>query len=177
MNIDIYPFFLECSKHCDPKNQKFFQNLAFGKGCHIIKRKDKKILVFTNGEFIIPKEYSKNSQLELEKLIWSHSEFEELAIQIQNTRFSWSTIRKKDKTNLLFRYIASLNCSLKQKLNIVSIILLALFLKIINQNDISYDGEKVLFISDRLIQPNLNLLIIENEKKNKNFEDNFSEDN
>jgi hypothetical protein len=93
-----------------------------------------------------------------------------MAIQIQNTRFSWSTIRKKDKTNLLFRYIASLNCSLKQKLNIVSMILLALFLKIINHNDIKYDGERVLFISDRLIQPGLHLRIIENEKKNKNLE-------
>jgi hypothetical protein len=49
-------------------------------------------------------------------------------------------------------------------------ILLALFLKIINHNDIKYDGERVLFISDRLIQPGLHLRIIENEKKNKNLE-------
>jgi len=164
MKLNIYPFFLECSKYCNLKYKKTFQNLAFGKGGHIINKKGKNILVTTNGEFIIPIEYSESARVQLEKLLWSSNQaFEEIADQIQKTRLTWSTIRKKDKANLLYQHISLMDLSTAKKANLCSLIMLALFLKLINQNDIIYDGKKVSYISEDLMKPNLHLRITENE--------------
>jgi hypothetical protein len=151
--MNMFPFFLECSKHYqnEPHKHKFLQRLAFGHGILIIKRKDKNILVTGNGEFIIPTIYSENAHKDLEKKLWVKNEFTKLADCLEETRRTWTTVRKKDKVFLLFKYVAALPDLTKlEKILLCNMVLLALFLKMIKPTDVEFRDSKIVSINQDL---------------------------
>ena len=91
--MNMFPFFIECSKHYqdEPHKQKFLQKIAFGHGIHIIKRKDKNILVAPYGEFVIPATYSDKARRDLASKLWEVNDFTRLEDCIENTRQTWHT--------------------------------------------------------------------------------------
>ena len=103
--MNVFPFFIECSKHYqdEPHKQKFLQKLAFGHGIHIIKRKDKNILVTANGEFTIPTVYSDKALKDLAGKLWEVNDFTRLGDCVEDMRQTWHTARKKDKIYLLYK--------------------------------------------------------------------------
>jgi hypothetical protein len=152
--MNVYPFFIECSKfYSDPHKKKLLQELAFGRGGgFIIKRKEKNILVTSNGEFIIPSTYSDEARLDLDKKLWKRGEFEQMQNDIKNARSVWSTTKKKDKLHLLYKYIAELDLPLDRKSELCSLITLVLLLKIIKPSDIVYKDFVIESISDHLLK-------------------------
>ncbi len=153
--MNVFPFFIECSKYFqdDPYKQKFLQKLAFGYGIHIIKRKDKNILVTPNGEFIIPVMYSDKARDELTDKLWETNDFTRLADCIENTRNTWQTARKKDKIYLLYKYVAAIpDMTPPQKMAISNILVLALLLKMIKPTDLHYKESKVADVNEYLIK-------------------------
>lgn len=162
-DMNIYPFFLECSQRCldNTHKQKIFQNLAFGQGGLIIERKDKQVLVTTSEEFIIPFTYSQDAHDEVDRKLWNQHVFEEAALHLKKTQTSWSAIRKKNKTNLLYRHIASLDHQKDKKEKLCSLIILAFFLKLIKNSDVVYDGVRITKLSDDLMNVDLTQRIID----------------
>lgn len=153
--MNIYPFFIECSKYYSdqPHKQKLLQQFAFGKGGgFIIKRKDKDILVTSDGEFTIPTEYSDESRFELDKKLWKMDDFEQMQLDIKNMRSLWSTTKKKDKLYLFYKYIAKLNLSLFEKVLLCNLITLTLLLKLVKPSDIIYKNYVLENINDNLLK-------------------------
>mgnify|MGYP000214847084 FL=1 len=151
--INVFPFFIECSKHYqhDLYKQKFLQRLAFGNGIHIIKRKDKNIMITANGEFIIPSAYSDNARKELVGKLWEINEYTRLGDCIEDMRRTWHTARKKDKIYLLYKYVAGLtDISRQEKKVMCNILILALLLKMIKPTDITYKDSKIVDVSDHI---------------------------
>lgn len=146
MNGDIYPFFLECAEKTTSLYLKnCFNFLAFGKGGHIIERKNMDVLVLPASEFIIPKTYSQKDHEKIEKWLQSDLWFKTQSETV--SRNTWSSVRKKDKINLINKFVASLDLELQQKRNLCTVLTLSLFLKAITADDISYDGEQITEIS------------------------------
>jgi hypothetical protein len=153
--MNMFPFFIECSKHYrdEPHKQKFLQKLAFGHGIHIIKRKNKSILVTSNGEFVIPTVYSDKARCDLDSKLWEVNDFTRLGDCIEDTRQTWRTARKKDKIYLLYKYVASLpNLTRSQKMATCNILVLALLLKMINPADIDYQDSKIVGVNEDLMK-------------------------
>lgn len=153
--MNMFPFFIECSKHYhdEPHKQKFLQKLAFGHGIHIIKRKDKYILVAPNGEFVIPTAYSDQARRDLACKLWDVNDFTRLGDCIESTRQTWHTTRKKDKIYILYKYVASLaNLSRVQKMAMCNILVLALLLKMIKPMDLEYQDSKITAVNEDLIK-------------------------
>ena len=153
---NMFPFFIECSKHYqhEPYKQKFLQKLAFGHGVHIIKRKDKNVLVTPNGEFVIPSVYSDKARRDLVNKLWQVNEFTRLGDCIEDTRRAWHTARKKDKIYLLYKYVSSLtDLTFIQKMVISNILVLGLLLKVIKSTDIEYNDNKIVNVNGDIIDP------------------------
>jgi hypothetical protein len=153
--MNMFPFFIECSKHYqnEPHKQKFLQKLAFGHGIHTIKRKDKSILVTPNGEFVIPTVYSDKARRDLANKLWEVNDFTRLGDCIEDTRQTWHTARKKDKIYLIYKYVASLpNLSRSQKMGVCNILILALLLKMIKPTDLDYKDSKITGVSEDLMK-------------------------
>jgi hypothetical protein len=151
----MFPFFIECSKHYqdEPHKQKFLQKLAFGHGIHIIKRRDKSILVMPNGEFVIPTAYSDKARRDLANKLWDVNDFTRLGDCIEETRQTWHTTRKKDKIYLLYKYVASLTTLPRsQKMAACKILILALLLKMIKPTDLNYSDSKIAGVSENLMK-------------------------
>jgi hypothetical protein len=161
--MNIYPFFLECSQRCldNEHKQKVFQNLAFGQGGHIIERKDKQVLVTGSDEFVIPFSYTQDAHSEVDQKLWNQHLFDEAAEHLKKTQTVWSAIRKKNKTNLLFRHIASLDQTKEKKEALCSLIILAFFLKLLKSSDVVYDGVRINKLSDDILACNLRQRITE----------------
>lgn len=155
MYTNIYPFFLECEKHTKSKMLKtLFKSLTFGKGGHIVSKKAKNVLITVNGEFVIPNTYSEIERLKLEKLL-DVEPLETENNKCKETRTSWSSIRKKDKLKLFYNYVSSLSIPLPDKIKLSRFIILALFLKLINNEDVEYNGEIITCLSDKILKTNL----------------------
>jgi len=158
MNMFPFSFFIECSKHYqnEPYKQKFLQKLALGHGLHMIKRKDKNILVTPNGEFVIPSIYSDKARCDLADKLWQVNDFTRLGKCIEDTRQSWYTTKKKDKIYLLYKYVASLpDLTRFQKKAICNILILALLLKMIKPTDIDYKESKITDVNADLMNKEL----------------------
>lgn len=153
--MNMFPFFIECSKHYqdEPHKQKFLQKLAFGRGIHIIKRKDKNILVTANGEFTIPVNYSDKAHKDLAIKLWEVNDFTRLGDCIEDTRRTWHTARKKDKIYLLYKYVAALpDLTRSQKKVVCNTLVLALLLKMIKPVDLEYENSKVVGVNEDLVK-------------------------
>lgn len=143
--MDIYPFFLECSKFYDePQKCKQLQKLAFGRGGLIFIRKKENILITERGEFIIPEMYSDDQRKNLETKLWFDTDFLKMQKNIQDARKTWINAKKKDKLRLLDKY--ALKQPNFQKI-FQSIIKLALILKLIKIEDVSYENFEILNIN------------------------------
>lgn len=141
MNVNVYPFFIECSKyyHDQPHKQRLLQQFAFGRGGgFIIKRKDKNILVTPEGEFVIPAQYSEDARLELDQKLWKYDDYEKMQQDIKNLRAVWSTTKKKDKLYLFYKYISNLDLSINEKIILCNLITLTLLLKLVRPSDVTY---------------------------------------
>jgi hypothetical protein len=152
--MNMFPFFIECSKHYqdEPHKQKFLQKLALGYGVHIIKRKDKSILVTSNGEFVIPTIYSDKARHDLANKLWEVNDFTRMGDCIEGTRQTWNTTRKKDKIYLLYKYAASLpDLTRSQKMAMCNMLILALLLKMIKPTNIDYSDSKIAGVSKDLV--------------------------
>lgn len=153
--MNVFPFFIECSKHYqdEPYKQKFLQKLAFGHGIHIIKRKDKNILVTANGEFIIPAIYSDKARQDLASKLWEVNDFTRLGKCIEDMRQTWHTARKKDKIYLLYKYVSMFSgLNQSQKKTACNILVLALLLKMIKPVDLDYKDSKVVDVNEDLLK-------------------------
>lgn len=151
----MFPFFIECSKYYqnEPYKQKFLQKLAFGRGIHIIKRKDKYVLITPNGEFIIPMVYSDQERDILVNKLWEVNDFTRLGDSIQSMRQNWHTTRKKDKIYLLYKYVASLSYMAKpEKIITCHLLILALLLKIIKPSDLDYKNSCIIDMNKDLME-------------------------
>lgn len=92
----MYPFFIECSKYYQdqPYKQLLLQQFAFGRGgSFIVKRKDKDILVTSDGEFIIPSLYSEISDFSNDISIYDPAVYD----NIKHTFKLENSIKKKIK--------------------------------------------------------------------------------
>lgn len=153
--MNVYPFFIECSEYYSdqPYKQKLLQQFAFGRGGGlIIKRKDKNILVTSDGEFTIPLIYSDDARLELDRKLWKIDDFEKMQDDIKNMRSMWSTTKKKDKLFLFYKYIETLDLSVPKKILLCNLITLTLLLKLVKPSDIVYKNYILTYVNDDLFK-------------------------
>ena len=155
MYTNIYPFFLECEKHTKSSMLKsLFKALTFGKGGHIISKKNKNVLITVNGEFVIPIVYSEEDRVQLEKML-DVEPFEIESNKLKEARTNWSSIRKKDKLKLFYSYVGTLPIPLMDKIKLSHFIILAMFLKLITNEDVEYNGEYITGLSSKIFKTNL----------------------
>lgn len=160
MYTNIYPFFLECEKHTkSPMLKSLFKALTFGKGGHIISKKNKNVLITVNGEFVIPNAYSEEDRLQLEKML-DVEPLETESDKLKEARTNWSSIRKKDKLKLFYNYVGTLPISLVDKIKLSRFIILAVFLKLITNEDVEYNGEYITGLSSKIFKSDLYCLLM-----------------
>lgn len=137
--MDLYPFFLECSKnHTDSVRKKFLENLAFGKGGLVIKKPTGGVLITENGNFNIPDKFTLTDMKTLETLVWNdESDYHKMELEIKESRKIWTNVKKRDKLRIIDHYIIK-NKNIINKSLLKSIITIALILKMITNNDIKY---------------------------------------
>ena len=148
--MHFYPFFLECSKYYndEPVKQKLLHNLTFGKGGLMILKN--KILVTPNGEFKIPSTYSLEAHQELDKKLWKKDEYGVMFDDIKETLTSWSTLNKKNKQYLFYKYCAE-NYNYETGLEKCDFLNIASIMKMIKNSDIVYEVFKILNIIPSLL--------------------------
>ena len=174
MYTNIYPFFLECQKHTQsPMLKSLFKSLTFGKGGHIISKKNTNILITVNGEFVIPIVYSEEERLKLEKML-NFEPFENESKKLKEARTNWSSIRKKDKLKLFYNYVSSLPIPVQDKIKLSRFIILAVFLKLIGNEDVEYNGEQITCLSDKILKTNLYDLLMTDQNCNSIYPYNIS---
>lgn len=160
MYTNIYPFFLECEKHTTSYMLKtLYKSLTFGKGAHIIFKKNKNVLITVNGEFDIPTTYSEEERFKIEKLL-DVEHFEIESKKRKEARTTWSSIRKKDKCKLFYNYVAFLPLPLTDKITLISFIMLAMRLKLVNNEDVEYNGEYITGLSPKILNINVHALLM-----------------
>jgi hypothetical protein len=134
--------------------KSLFKSLTFGKGGHIVSKKNKNVLITVNGEFVIPNTYSEEERLKLEKML-DVEPFETESKKLKETRTNWSSIRKKDKLKLFYNYVSSLPIPLSDKIKLSRFIILGTFLKLISNEDVEYNGEHITCLSDKILKTNI----------------------
>ena len=128
--------------------------MAIGQGIHVIKRKDKNVLVTGSGEFVIPSDYSDDDRKKLETRIWKTDDFTRLGQQIEDTRKTWVTMRKKDRMCMIYKYVSTLSeLSRTDKITTANILILALLLKMIKNSDVVYENSKIVQVSESIKRP------------------------
>ena len=138
---NFYPFFLECSKReTDAFRRKQFELLAFGKGGVIIgDGEGNPVYVTERGHFQIPKSYSDEEKNKLVKLVWNEdTDFVRMEKDIKDSVKTWTNVKKRDKLRIIDKYVLQLECDLKEKKMIKSVITIALILRLLETNDIVY---------------------------------------
>lgn len=146
----FYPFFLAVCKYYDdePLKQKMLRNLAFNKGGMIISKNN--ILITPNGQFKIPSVYSFESHQELDNKLWKKDEYQTMFGNIQEQLTSWSTLNKKNKQYLLYKYCAQ-HYNFETALKCTNFLNIASLMKMIKNSDVVYELFKILSISPHLV--------------------------
>ncbi len=148
-SLDIYPFFIECSK-VQPNvfKSRFLKDLAFGRGGLILRRKNRGVLVTPNGEFNIPKTFSETAYSKLQSMLWCDptSSYAVMQEEIRSSREVWSNVKKRDRFRMIDKYILG-KYKYPDSLFVRSIITMALILKVLQVNDIAYDNFNVVNVS------------------------------
>lgn len=152
--MNVYPFFIECSKRYshDHLKKRFLEKMAIGKGIHVIDRKGKNVMVMPDKEFVIPNVYSDKHMKELDFILWKNDEvFHDLGQQIKEVRKSWQSTRKKDKMFLIYKYVSQIpDITIEEKFLISNVLIMALLLKIMKPSDVIYDGSEISKVDDKL---------------------------
>lgn len=203
----LYPFFLKCCQHADDIYwENVFEELAFGKTpygtyiskdflCCSYKKKefsykieDKDSLKLYNDVYNL---FTKKLGLLSEKeKITKHKAFCKAEESIKDSRKCWCDIRKKNTKELLIElYVCKIKnkymLSIKQARYLLNIIMIAIVLKVITNEDIKYTngsiskiegidfGNKQIFIEKELYNIEVNLtphIIIEKKIMSENWE-------
>jgi len=157
-SYNVYPFFIECSKHYERDSLKYstLVDLAVGKRGIFIKRGEKEVntyIVTRSGEFEIPKTYSTEKQLEFQHKWWGYNDgFTQMRETIKESRKNWNTTKKKDKIYLFHKYISSLNIDISYKILFSSLLTFALLLKVFKLSDISYDQFEIKKVNEHFFK-------------------------
>lgn len=139
--MDVYPFFLECSKHeKNPVNKTQFERLAFGKGGMIIEKNGNTVLCTVNGDFIIPTHHTPEKEKEIRDLLVNkNTNYFKMENDIKEARKTWTNVKKRDKLRIIDHYVVNSDLpTFAEKQLLKSIITIALILKMIQNQDIHY---------------------------------------
>jgi hypothetical protein len=142
-DMNIYPFFLECSKRQTDKIRKqYLEKLTFGRGALIMSKPAGKVLVTSSGEFIIPTSYTEKARQKLERLLWdTNSDYSKMEEEIKESRKTWTNVKKRDKLHIIDQFVIDQKLPvLKERRLLKSIITIALILKLIQNQDIEYQN-------------------------------------
>lgn len=142
----FYPFFLECSKRERMSERKReLELLAFGKCGMIIDNEDgTSVLIKNKNSFVIPKIYTDKARDILYLMLWDEdNEFDRMASAIKESIKQWANVKKRDKLRIIDKYVLQLECDIKEKKLIKSVITIALILRMIQTNDIVYQDFEI----------------------------------
>lgn len=158
--MEFFPFFLECSKHqTDEHKKKTLEALAFGSTDLIMSRGNAKVLVTSKGEFVIPTQYTETLRLKLDEFMWNSTDgYYKMQEDIKKSYNSWINVKKKDKLRMIDRYVLDKCASFSEVLILKSLITIALMLKLINIENITYENGKILDVDEELAKNRLNTL-------------------
>ncbi len=144
--MDIYPFFLECSKYEIGSRRKQLQQLAIGCGGLIIRNS----MLFVNDEtFKIPIEFSENDRNALVRMLWpDDQEFFHLQNTIKESNKFWKNSKKKNRLRLIDGYVLN-QCALskREKILLKATITMAVILKLISSKQIDFSDYAIKDIS------------------------------
>jgi hypothetical protein len=159
MNYNIHPFFIECSKKYEQREEKYnlLVDLAVGKRGIFLTRVDKNkpvtYVVTPKGEFQIPENYSDEKHAEFKQKWWGDdTAFSNMKDAIKESRKNWATTKKKDRIYLLNKFICSLDIDLAHKVFLSSLITFALLLKLYKPTDIVYEEFEIKTINEDFMQ-------------------------
>ena len=142
----FYPFFLECSKRESIKERKRqLELLGFGKCGMIVDYPDgTSVLLRDGGKFFIPSTYTDDGKNMLNKILWDEdTDFSKMEQEIKDSIKQWANVKKRDKLRIIDKYILQLECDIKEKKLIKSVITIALILRMIGANDIIYQDFEI----------------------------------
>lgn len=143
---NYYPFFLECSKReTNVNRRRHLELLCFGKGGVILDDAGKAPTYVTdNGRFEIPTSYSDSARDQLNKLIWNEdTDFYRMEKNIKDSIRLWTNVKKRDKLRIIDKYVLQLECDIREKKLIKSVITIALILRLLESNDIVYQDFEI----------------------------------
>ena len=142
----FYPFFLECSKRETIKERKKqLEFMAFGKCCMIVDEDDGTSTLVKDKEiFRIPNVFNDMDRDRLNAIMWGEcSDFDRMEHAIKESVRQWSNVKKRDKLRIIDKYVLGLDCDLKEKKLIKSIINIALILRMIHADEIVYQDFEI----------------------------------
>lgn len=142
----FYPFFLECSKRESIKERKRqLELLAFGKCGVIVNCEDgTPTLIKDKQTFPIPDTYTDEARNKLNMVLWGEdSDFDRMEKTIKESIKQWTNVKKRDKLRIIDKYVLQLECDIKEKKLIKSVITIALILRMIQSNDIVYQDFEI----------------------------------
>jgi len=153
--MNIYPFFIECSKQYtnEPYKCKLLQQFSLGKGGgFILKKQDSTgkvihVLLTPNGEFIIPARYTDKARLELESKLWEKDKYSRLQNEIKLCKSHWINTKKKEKAQLLLKYASIASVHAQERYLLYGLYMLILLLKLLKPSDISFADNEIKSIS------------------------------
>lgn len=137
----FYPFFLECSKRETVRERKRqLELLGFGKCGLIIDEEDgTSTLIKDRDKFRIPIAYSDDDRNRLNMILWGEdSDFDRMENTIKESIKQWANVKRRDKLRIIDKYVLQLECDIREKKLIKSVITIALILRMIQSNDIVY---------------------------------------
>lgn len=143
--MEVYPFFLECSKYESGARRRQLQQLAIGRGGLIIKKKCDQLLILDDIEFKIPTSFSESTRRLLVDKLWpDDTDFFKLQHVIRESKKNWTNSKKKEKLRIIDEYVLGKSYSSPTSMiRTRSIIYMALILKLISSKDISYCNFKI----------------------------------
>lgn len=143
---EYYSFFLKCSKYCNKENKDVFEKLAFNKASSFYVILNNQLFTYSD-TYDIPIEYTEKERIKVEKIIDNEreSDYCKLQNQIKDYKIVWSNVRKKEKLRFIDKYILTEN-SKNKTLLFKNIIIIALILKLISNNDILFENGNIINI-------------------------------
>src|SRR6056300_1020708 len=135
---NFYPFFLECSKREPNQHRRqHLESLGFGKGGVILAEPDDTPTFVTDkGAFKIPERYSEEERERLNRLMWDDdTDFQQMENDIKDSIKMWANVKKRDKLRIIDKYVLQLECDIREKKLIKSVITIALILRLLEAND------------------------------------------
>lgn len=142
--MDVYPFFLQCSKHeTDDVRKHHLESLAFGHKGLVYTGASGLTLNTISGPYLIPDAYSDDEKDRLYAMLWKCAdadEFMSMRDEMKLQRLRWTNVRKKDKLRQIDRYVLSHVQEWSERHRVKRVITVALILKVLRNTDIDYDN-------------------------------------